>query len=154
MHPQIARGLHPHLMQCFGRMDSPLVELFTFGFQLRHLLGGSIQILDFENGFVSPCDHIGQFRPPPAHQLIQFVDAPVKPIQILYAALTVQLLDKREHHVGKIGRNGFQSRRLLGEHAADLDAVQCLCRAVHQIDGRGRIRSFAHLRGVQHCQCG
>ena len=132
----------------------PVVELFTFGFQLRHLLRGSIQILDFENGFVAPCDHIGQFRPPPAHQLIQFVDAPVKPIQILYATLTVQLLDKREHHVGKIGRNGFQSRRLLGEHAADLDAVQCLCRTVHQIDGRSRIRSFAHLRGVQHCQCG
>ena len=127
-------------------------QLRPFGFQLFDLFRGGVQILQIVYGLVSPCDHVGQFRPPSAGQLVQLVDAPVDGVQILHTRFVVHFSRQAEHHVGQVGADGVKPVGKLGEHAFHMDGAQRLRGTVDQIGRAGRFDIVRHLRGVQRAQ--
>ena len=148
----LRRGSTPFAHSLRGFFRS-LKQLGAFGFQLFDLFRRGVQILQIVYGLVPPRDHVGQFRPPPAGQLVQLVDAPVDGIQILHARLIVHFAGQAEHHVGQIGADGVEPVGEFGEHAFHVNGAQCLRGTVDQIGGAGRFNVIRHLRSVQRTQC-
>ena len=65
--------------------------MIPVGTQLLKFFRAGIQILHLERGLVTPCDHVGEPRPPAPCQLPQIMDTRIDGVKIAFIIIVIGL---------------------------------------------------------------